>query len=114
MQERRQYVRLDEKLSVNYAVLPRTGQSDSGTKDIGGGGIRFLADKSLTPGTRLRVNITIPGEGSIPFTGEVIWSEHYRASATAPQEESFETGVRFIKISPEDRELIKRYVLTNL
>ena len=114
MEERRQYVRLPATLKVDYTVLPRTTQTDSATKDVGGGGVRVIVQERVAPGTLLRVELTIPGQSPIPFTGEVVWSDQYKVSTALRAELSYEVGVRIVEVSPADRELLKRYVAQNL
>lgn len=114
MEERRQYVRLNAKLDVSYAVLPQTSDVESGTKDVSAGGIRFQVKESLVPGTRARFEILLPGRQSIPFIGEIVWSDAFKASTTLSSSASYEVGVRIIEISGADREAMKRYVALNL
>ncbi len=114
MDERRQYVRSKARLQVIYTVPPRTRRLESTTTDVGAGGIRFVANESLPLGTRLQCELTLPGKPPIPFTGEVVSSDEYKASSTLQRAASFEIGVRIVGISPADREVLKRYVSVSL
>ena len=114
MEERRQYVRLKAQLQVTYAVPPGTRRIESSTLDVGAGGFRFMSKESLPLGTRLQCEITVPGKPPIPFTGEVVSSDEYKASSTLHRAASFEIGVRIVGISPADREVMKRYVSVSL
>ena len=73
MEERRRFVRLDTRLEVTYTVLPSGSPQRVVTRDVGGGGICFFADRVLQPGTRLQISMKLPDrEEGVHFTAEVV------------------------------------------
>lgn len=115
LEERRQFVRLDTRLETSYTVLPSGTAKAIVTKDIGGGGVCLFADKPMAPGTRLQVSMKLPGrETPVHFTGEVIWSEEYEVIGKTQRQKSVEAGVRFVEISPQDREAVLQHVILSL
>jgi len=115
MEERRQFVRLDTRLSVEYRVIPSAAPKQSVTKDIGGGGICMFVEDPLKPGTHVQVSITLPDrQQPISFTGEVIWCEQYEIIGKTQRQRSVEAGVKFIQIDPSDQHAIMQYVILGL
>ena len=112
MKERRQFVRLDTRLPVQYIVLSDGVPRSGATKDIGGGGICLFAEQPLLPGTRLRVSMGLPGraEPSV-FTAEVAWCESYEVIGKTERNQQTEIGVRFVEIAPADRDAILQWVI---
>ena len=112
MEERRRFMRLDTRLDVTYTVLPTGNAQQTISKDIGGGGVCFFADKPLAPGTCLQVAMKLPGrEQPVHFTAEVIWSEPYEVIGKTERQRAVEVGVRFLEIAPNDLEAIMQHVI---
>ena len=112
MEERRQFVRLDTRLEVSYAVLPSDKPKKSVTKNIGGGGVCLFTDKELPIGTRLQVAMKLPDqEVLVHFIAEVVWSEAYEVIGKTERQRAVESGVRFVEIAPQDREAVMRHVI---
>ena len=115
MEERRRFVRLDVYLDVSYSVLPDSQPRYSVTKDVGAGGFCLVTDEPLKPGTRLQVSLKLPERGTpVVCVGEVAWSEAYEIVTKTGSRRSVETGVRFIEIAAEDREVVMRHVILKL
>lgn len=121
MKERRQFVRLDARLSVSYRILPSGNQAiQSTTLNVSGGGVCVFLDDVLNPGTFLQVDVKLPErERSISFLGEVMWCERIElhAQSTQPGEPSHRSviaGVKCIQITAEDQQELMRYVILNL
>ena len=115
MEERRQFVRLDTRLSTDYRVLPSSEPQRSVTKDIGGSGVCVFVTEPLTLGTHVQVTMTLPdADRQIAFTGEVVWCESYEILGKAQQHRSVLAGVKFVSIAPEDQREIMRYVILSL
>lgn len=55
-------------------ALPKTGQSDGYTSDIGPGGVRFVTSCSaIQIGDRILLEVSVPpGEGTFPYGGKVL------------------------------------------
>ena len=112
MEERRQFVRLDTRLEIQYSVLPSEPPKTAVTKDISGNGVCLFADKELAPGTRLQVAMKLPGrEIPVNFTAEVMWSEAYEMIGKSQRQRSVEVGVRFVEVSPQDQEAVMQHVI---
>ena len=115
MEERRKFVRLDTTLPIVYQVLPSTIPKKSVTRDIAGGGICLFVNEPLKPGTRLHVDIQLPGrEHPVSFQGEVVWSEEYEVIGKTQRERAVEAGVKFLQIDPKDRQAILEHVILSL
>lgn len=115
MEERRQFVRLDTRLDVLYSVLPDGSPQRAASKNIGGGGICFFAEKVLTPGTCLQVAMKLPDrEQPVNFMAEVVWSEPYEVIGRTERQRAVEVGVRFLEVAPQDREAIMQHVILTL
>ena len=115
MEERRRFVRLDTRLEVEYTVLPTGSPRVTVSKDISGGGICLFADRVLPVGTKLQIAMRLPGrEQPAHFTAEVMWSEQYEVIGRTQQDKAVEVGVRFVDISPQDREAILQHVILSM
>ena len=115
MEERRQFVRLDTRLPIDYRVLPSSPVQHSVVKDIGGAGVCLFVSESLQLGTQLQVTIALPDPArQITFTGEVVWCEASQIIGKAQQHRSILAGVKFVSIAPEDQREIMRYVILSL
>jgi c-di-GMP-binding flagellar brake protein YcgR len=109
--QRRNYVRLEANLPIDYAVLvtteatPSPDRVRSQTRDISGGGLLFRSPELLPLGTRLDVVIALGGV-KIRTIGEVV---RLVAEETEP-EHSYWLGLRYVGIDERDREQIIRYI----
>ncbi len=84
------------------------------TKDISGGGISFITDEELEPGTQLIIEMTLSDHPQpIQFTAEVIWLRSVKDPKHLYESLSMETGVKFVSISPQDQKLLKQYGMLN-
>ncbi len=107
--EQRQFIRLDMRLTVAYKILGTTKLGKTLTEDIGAGGVRFLAEHTLEPGTRLEIVLHLPKPDlPIEFTGEVVWSKPVESGGAAVSGMT-EVGLRFLNIEEKDRRLILQY-----
>jgi len=112
LEERRKYVRLDAKVSVKYRILER-GQpiKESGSKDIGGGGIRLHLNEYLSKDTPLELEITLPAEPKpILAEGLVVWSKEVGKEGGGGVGQWYDTGIMFTKIDSISRGKILKYV----
>ncbi len=109
MEERRKFVRLDTQLPLRYSLLPSGQSQPAVSTEVGGGGVRLVAPGHVQPETRLWVELQLPGrQQPVTFVGEVVWSEQHDIKGISP----VEIGVRFVEISPEDRQAIMQHVDT--
>ena len=81
------------------------------TKDLSGGGVRFLAEHPLEPpGTQLEIILRLPEcHEPIRFVGRVIWIAPSRSNDAALSGRVSEVGVQFVTIDPKDRALLLQY-----
>lgn len=69
-------------------------------------GLQFFSAHSIKPGCLLKMVINFPeAERQIPVTGKVAWQTRIRGS-----EGAYRTGVAFVSMNFEDRELIRGFV----
>ena len=109
--ERRQFVRLDTRLNLSYKIVGTAKLGKSLTKDISGGGVRFLAEHALTPGTRLEVTLRLPERDEpVRFLGEIVWSKPRSSLGKSLHSDASEVGLRFVEIIPAERTLIMQHV----
>ena len=121
MRERRQFVRLDTRLTMSYRVLPSDVQPQaSSTTNLSGGGLCIFVHAVLNPGTFLQVDLRLPDrEQPVSLLGEVVWCEQIETHAkgtlaSEPPRRSVLAGVKYIQIAEADRQDIMRYVILNL
>lgn len=113
MEERRKFVRLQSRLKAKCWVLGTEEPLSSASRNIGGGGISLFTKRRLAPGTVLGVEVYFPGRlVPVRFTGEVIWSGELITSGEHDTLNTYETGVQFLDITPEDRTYILKYAET--
>lgn len=108
--ERRRFRRFKSSVEVRYEI-PTKSQIGrrSLSRDVGEGGIGLAVGEKLTRGTRLNLQIDIPGESKpILAKGEVLWvREVYKGKE---DRRSFYTGVKFIELSPYHRRRLQNYL----
>jgi len=109
--ERRRYERFDMETRVDYQLVTKvkfrvldkqearaSAEKCSGiSRNISAEGMRFISDKKLRKGDRLKLEVFLPGSRKpIPMSAEVMWSKEI-----FPYEEGglkFDTGVRLLRV----------------
>jgi c-di-GMP-binding flagellar brake protein YcgR len=110
MEERRKFVRLQSRLKAKCWVLGTEDPLSSLSRNIGGGGISLFTKRRLPPGTILGIEVYFSDRlAPVRFTGEVIWSGELITSGAQDALNTYETGVRFLDIAPEDHAYIMTY-----
>lgn len=102
MGERRKATRLDIQLKIGYKLPPgRKMIIETFSENISGKGIRVTLNKKLRKGDRLKTLIYFPKEPK-PVTSfsEVVWCKARHAEG----HQVFDNGLRYVKISPKDKE----------
>lgn len=113
MIERRKFIRLQAPIGLTYRKAG-SQKRDRATlisllKNIGGGGVRFIAREDLTEGDILELEIEIPNtDNAIRAEGEVVWFSHTQEK----DRDVREAGIRFRSIQPKDLQRILDYVHT--
>ena len=105
------FVRLATRSPVAYTVLHQEAAISSMSSNLSGGGVSFVTHEAIPAGTRLKVAVGVPGrDRPVEFVAEVVWSQAVMTRSPSSDEQTAEVGVRYIQISPDDQELIMRYV----
>lgn len=99
--ERRRYRRHNVHLPLRYQVRGDIGYADTLTKDIGGGGIRFITDEFLKRSAEIIFEFTVM-ENSEPIKGraKIAWINKI------PHNDMYCIGVEFIDIARDKRQTI--------
>ena len=97
-----------------YKVL-KTGKVHRAiTRDISGGGARFIAEGVLEPRTELELEIKLPDRGApVKCTAEVVWSKPTRPVLKSYETTEHETGVSFVRIDPKEQAILLQYAALN-
>lgn len=109
MANKRDYVRLNKALELQYKVIidkfASTGVPPNltNTATISGNGLTFMSPKKIEKATRLEMRIEIPGKG-VDMAGEVI-----NLKEKGPGE--YEIVVKFIDIDEPERDRLVGYIL---
>jgi c-di-GMP-binding flagellar brake protein YcgR len=115
MEEHRQFVRLDTRLELTYNLLPSGSPQRTITRNVSAGGLCLVSDRVLTPGSQLQISMQLPDhQAPIHFIGEVVWSDPYEIIGKTERQHAVETGLRFVEISPDDRDALMRHVILTL
>ena len=115
MEERRKFVRLQSRLKAKCWVLGSEEPLSSTSRNIGGGGISLFTKRRLAPGMVLGIEVFFPGRlAPVRFTGEVIWSGELITSGAQDAINTYETGVRFLDITPEDQAYVLKCAETSI
>ena len=106
-EEKRKFPRFDVRINVSYTLVGTATGGQSLTKDISGGGMRFITQHALATGTLLEMTVRVlQREEPVRFIGKVVWSKPRGHAETAPADSETEVGVEFVEINPKDRVLM--------
>ena len=100
--------RLHPRISADWDALIRTseGPIEVRTKDISLGGACILYPAGYEFEKRFSISLKPPGAKSIRVIAETVWSD----KSNPDNRMMFKIGVRFLAISPEDRQFIETFV----
>ena len=108
--ERRRFVRFTTWVEVAYSVVDSSENLPAMARNLSAGGVGFFTKSRLTPGTVLNLELNLPNAPrAVKFTGEVAWSGPLLLFGQDDAPHAYETGVRILKIAPEDHQLLTRY-----
>lgn len=105
--ERRQFVRVNMTMSVQYRGIRQASDSIINTisRDISTGGIRLLVNEFISVFTRLVLEIAVPSTPKpVKAVSKVAWIQK------RPYGEQYEVGVEFMDMPEEDRRDIFDFV----
>jgi len=109
MTEKRNFVRLKKALEITYKVIidkfanTAVRPSLTSTATISGNGLSFMSPKRIEKGTRLEMEIEIPGK-PVELAAEVI-----KIKSTGPGE--YEIVVKYTEIDEPERDRLVKYIL---
>ena len=115
MEERRRFVRLGARVDVAYTMLPSGTVQHAPASDLGSGGLCFVTEQPLPPGTQLQVAVTLPGRGQpVNAIAEVAWNEPQELIGKTARRRSAANGARYVEIAPADQEAIAQFIAGRL
>ena len=110
-EERRKFMRLNVGISTTYEVLPSGPPASSTAKNISASGVMLSVTRAYEPGTRLRVQVPLPGrETPVSFVGEVRWCREQSLEERKLPVPLLNIGVEFVEISETDVQAIAEFV----
>lgn len=102
---RRQYVRVEVSLPVEFTIDGETTSHDGWVYDLGAGGMRLVASYDVPARAHLGLKFRLPGtDHTIGARGRVVLSFFAR------NERKFHHGIAFTSIDPNDRSAIAQFV----
>jgi len=110
-EQRRNFFRLEITLQIKVKTIdPKYGEQmeiDGLTKDISGGGLRFITEKPLKLNTRVEITIYIEGE-PVAVQGRVV-----RCLLSTELENKYEIGIMFENIDEKTRTKVIAFIFEN-
>ena len=118
MEERRRFVRLNANVRVKLTKVGEISKEDldreAASKNISENGICVIIHKKeISAGDKLYLEIELPINKIIKVEGIVMWVNEFEIFGGA-YEKRFDVGIQFLKISNEDRGLIKDFAFVSL
>ena len=102
---RRQYVRVEVSLPVEFSLEGERASHDGAVFDLGAGGMRLVASYDLPPRSTVNLKFRLPAaDRGIMARGRVVLSFFQR------NEQKFHHGIAFTSLDPKDRSLISEFV----
>jgi c-di-GMP-binding flagellar brake protein YcgR len=115
-EETRKYPRLSFDVEFKHWVLsaPSLKAKDNRGKNISAGGLCMVILEKLKIGTILKLEFSIQDTDKPVITkGKVVWVEELNIYS-AETHVSYDCGIEFIDISPQDQENINNHVMLNI
>ena len=110
----RKYPRSGIRLMTFYEVVKTGKVRRAITRDISGGGARFIAEEVLEPKTGLKLEIKLPDRtASISCTAEVVWSKPTKPIFKSYETPESETGVKIVQIDSKEQAILLQYAALN-
>jgi c-di-GMP-binding flagellar brake protein YcgR len=102
---RRQYVRVEVSLPVDFSLEGEQATHDGSVFDLGAGGMRLVASYDLPPRANVNLRFRLPAaDKGILARGRVVLSFFQR------NEQKFHHGIAFTSLDPKDRLVITEFV----
>ena len=102
--DKRNFPRLKAFFPIQYKVKKKFEGALS--KDVSGGGIRFVTEEFIAPNTKLTLQLSLPDIAKpVIVVGRAAWIEKL------PHSDKYSVGVEFMKFQDEDdRKAIEEYL----
>jgi len=115
MEERRRFSRLDLEVKVAWdkiydEVEPITPNNIATCKNISSDGIGlFIYNEDIVAGDRLSLQLTLLSGETVKIVGAVVWAKEGK-SKDGNDFDGVDVGIKFLKITNEDKEIISKLV----
>ncbi|UCH12147.1 MAG: PilZ domain-containing protein [Candidatus Omnitrophota bacterium] len=114
LKDRRKSIRLNKRLSVDCKVMKKPDSRWSVfSKDISGEGICLNMPEILPQDAIVDLDVDIPGEKHIIARGKVVWAKEID-TLDSEGKRQFDSGIKFIKISPKDKDELVNFIKGSL
>jgi c-di-GMP-binding flagellar brake protein YcgR len=115
--DKRKFPRLSYDVELKYEILnlssPTTQKSR--VKNISVGGLCIMIFEKVKVGTLLKIEFSLlPKDKTIVAKGRVVWVEELEIISTDFFSASYDCGIEFVDISPQDQESINHHVMINI
>ena len=114
-EERRQAFRINTSFIVKYSVEKKYHIKLNGhMKDLSSGGMQLIVSEKLSEGTLLLLEFDLPeSRNSIYADGKVIWNKGTFSERNEIEKRTFQTGIQFVNIKPDDKNRLVAYIKKN-
>lgn len=105
--ERRRRRRVNSIVPLQYKKLRQLSEGAIGaiTKDVGEGGVRFVANEFLPLASRLVVEVFLPANPRpVKAISKVAWIRK------VPSGDQYEVGNQFLEVAKEDKNNLSEYI----
>jgi c-di-GMP-binding flagellar brake protein YcgR len=114
-QDRRRFPRLDIAVDVAWEKVSgkknmEVNDDSDKTRNISEGGICLIVYEDINIGDELSLDIQLPTQQVIHAVGRVVWRSSFDLAKDSWYR--YDVGIEFINISPQDREMIKKFVFS--
>jgi len=113
MKERREFVRLDMNVKVDWRQIFEAPEirieTTDKTKNISAGGICLVVNEKLKKGDKLNIDMELPSRKIINARGKIVWINEYEIMGRELQR-VYDMGIEFTEIRNEERDEINKFV----
>ena len=103
----------DVELKYEVLTLPSPKTQKSRVKNISVGGLSIMIFEKVKVGTLLKIEFSLLNEDKpIVVKGKVLWVEKFEIVSTEFASTSYNCGIEFVDISPQDQESINHHIMT--
>jgi hypothetical protein len=101
--EKRQFPRILWHAPIHYQIRGRPEFNNVVSDDISSGGLRFVTDNFIPPGTLLMLEINLLSQMLRPL-GKTIWSQ------PIPHSDRYSTGIEFQELGLKEKDYLKDFI----